>query len=526
MLGRGDTPSSWPASCLPRLVPRHHLTPPSLTSIERSGTSQYPPYSLQNAAKSKILTPVDSFMYKGTWSWRRRRSVRSHDVLVVLFRCTHHTTVVILHLHRPYFAQALSDMPHDLLKHRFGPSLMATYRSSWRLIEALRDLHRRAPFILGRIPLPWSYSISAAVSLFSPPFVMKGRLKCSLDRHVSAGYTRTNVSPCSGLSARAGQAGRYVRKVCQHIADSLHQFGMDYNLCVHYDCSHYRRKSCKDSSAKHGRQRLDTKLRTVHILRSVSSIASAARRDSSRPTCTASPASHRQIRVTPRVAGRHPPWNPHHRRPHRRPSLALQPRQRPRTFIHCSSQICARLRTSTPVPRRRTLPCPQWTSTLTSRKRSRSRSSRSTGTTMRIESNKSNSSRSNNTRCPISQTFCRRCPTLLDILTSNSMVRCQWISLAVLNSRSIKCLLLVCRACRCLCWTRRGSRSWNSLDSERDDLYELVLYLYMDNYCIVMDTELDSMLPHDYNKLSLYATLCPNKHGRETKHTNRKEKEQ
>lgn len=92
---------------------------------------------------------------------------------------THCTITVILHLHRPYFAQALSELPHDLLKHRFGPSLMATYRSSWRLIEALRDLYRRVPFILGRIPLPWSYSISAAVRPFSVPFGVETSSKVS-----------------------------------------------------------------------------------------------------------------------------------------------------------------------------------------------------------------------------------------------------------------------------------------------------------------------------------------------------------
>ena len=71
----------------------------------------------------------------------------------------------LLNLHRTYFMQALRDQPNDLLKHRYGPSVMATYRSAWRLIQALEHSSRKAPDLLARISLAWSHALSAAVRM-------------------------------------------------------------------------------------------------------------------------------------------------------------------------------------------------------------------------------------------------------------------------------------------------------------------------------------------------------------------------
>ncbi|KAH8099453.1 fungal-specific transcription factor domain-containing protein [Cristinia sonorae] len=69
----------------------------------------------------------------------------------------------LLNLHRAYFAQALKEQPQDLLRHRYGPSVMATYRSAWRLIEALKEACKSVSPILGRLRLPWSQCLSAAI---------------------------------------------------------------------------------------------------------------------------------------------------------------------------------------------------------------------------------------------------------------------------------------------------------------------------------------------------------------------------
>ena len=70
----------------------------------------------------------------------------------------------LLNLHRPYFAHALQETPADLHRHRYLPSVVATYRSAWRLSRALAMTWRAVPTILARLLLPWSHALSAAVS--------------------------------------------------------------------------------------------------------------------------------------------------------------------------------------------------------------------------------------------------------------------------------------------------------------------------------------------------------------------------
>ncbi|KAH7911612.1 hypothetical protein BJ138DRAFT_1135262 [Hygrophoropsis aurantiaca] len=71
--------------------------------------------------------------------------------------------VTLLNLHRSYFAQALQDSPNDLLKHRYGPSVMAAYRSAWRIIEIQSHSVKVFPQIIERMGVFWSHALSAAV---------------------------------------------------------------------------------------------------------------------------------------------------------------------------------------------------------------------------------------------------------------------------------------------------------------------------------------------------------------------------
>ncbi|KAI1790935.1 fungal-specific transcription factor domain-containing protein [Ganoderma leucocontextum] len=69
----------------------------------------------------------------------------------------------LLNLHRPYFCQALNDMPQDPLKHRYGPSVMAIYRSAWRIFCAVRLSYRRVPSIAARLGVLWSYALAGSI---------------------------------------------------------------------------------------------------------------------------------------------------------------------------------------------------------------------------------------------------------------------------------------------------------------------------------------------------------------------------
>jgi hypothetical protein len=66
---------------------------------------------------------------------------------------------VLLNIHRRYFSQALQDSPSDPLKHRYGPSVMAMYRSAWRLIVTHSSGVDCIPNVAARIPIVWSQAL-------------------------------------------------------------------------------------------------------------------------------------------------------------------------------------------------------------------------------------------------------------------------------------------------------------------------------------------------------------------------------
>jgi hypothetical protein len=51
----------------------------------------------------------------------------------------------LLNIHRAYFTQALRENPHDPLRHRYGLSVMALYRSAFRLVEGCSKTFQACP---------------------------------------------------------------------------------------------------------------------------------------------------------------------------------------------------------------------------------------------------------------------------------------------------------------------------------------------------------------------------------------------
>ncbi|KAH9950983.1 fungal-specific transcription factor domain-containing protein [Amylocystis lapponica] len=69
----------------------------------------------------------------------------------------------LLSLHRPFFAQALNEQPQDLLRHRYGPSVMAIYRSAWRCIEGANQLYKTSPALASRLGIIWSQCLAGGI---------------------------------------------------------------------------------------------------------------------------------------------------------------------------------------------------------------------------------------------------------------------------------------------------------------------------------------------------------------------------
>ncbi|TFK56434.1 hypothetical protein OE88DRAFT_16711 [Heliocybe sulcata] len=75
----------------------------------------------------------------------------------------HKKEATLLYLHRGYFAQALQESPEDPLRHKYGTSVMAAYRSAYRLIIGLRDLFNLYAKPLSRMTIAWSHLFSGAI---------------------------------------------------------------------------------------------------------------------------------------------------------------------------------------------------------------------------------------------------------------------------------------------------------------------------------------------------------------------------
>ncbi|KAE9397439.1 hypothetical protein BT96DRAFT_957908 [Gymnopus androsaceus JB14] len=69
----------------------------------------------------------------------------------------------LMHLHRAYFAQALQDSSDDLTTHKYVASVIATFRSAWRLSQVMQVAWKNIPHLLARYHLAWSQVLSAAI---------------------------------------------------------------------------------------------------------------------------------------------------------------------------------------------------------------------------------------------------------------------------------------------------------------------------------------------------------------------------
>ncbi|KAI0652601.1 fungal-specific transcription factor domain-containing protein [Trametes meyenii] len=89
----------------------------------------------------------------------------------------------LLNLHRPYFSQALNGMPADPLRHKYGPSVMAIYRSAWRIFAAAKCAYKSVPHVSSRLGITWSYSLSGSIvmCLLITRAPLCNMAKCSLN---------------------------------------------------------------------------------------------------------------------------------------------------------------------------------------------------------------------------------------------------------------------------------------------------------------------------------------------------------
>lgn len=75
--------------------------------------------------------------------------------------------LVMLYVHRGYFAMALNDFPTDPLRSQYAPSFLAGYRSACNLLSEMRDQFAKFPTQIARFWVLWTHGFSAVVMLGS-----------------------------------------------------------------------------------------------------------------------------------------------------------------------------------------------------------------------------------------------------------------------------------------------------------------------------------------------------------------------
>ena len=141
-------------------------------------TAVVPPYSTILALDAKIrdfpipafpesipLDPSEPAMIMARYAMSHCRETSGFDWCLIAAVLQTDTFLVLLNLHRGFFAQAMTDDPVNPLRSQYGPSFLATYRSATHILKTIREEFELVPQLSARYWMPWTYAFSSAVSM-------------------------------------------------------------------------------------------------------------------------------------------------------------------------------------------------------------------------------------------------------------------------------------------------------------------------------------------------------------------------
>ncbi|KAH8104099.1 fungal-specific transcription factor domain-containing protein [Cristinia sonorae] len=85
------------------------------------------------------------------------------SVSMTRFVLSHSREVILLSIHRAFFAQAIIDCPDNPLRSQYAPSFLAAYRASCTILKVITDQFALLPTLCARFWVIWTYAFSAAV---------------------------------------------------------------------------------------------------------------------------------------------------------------------------------------------------------------------------------------------------------------------------------------------------------------------------------------------------------------------------
>lgn len=121
-----------------------------------------------------LKAPTDLMRSDRSWSSDPHKAMQQYIILAhiqlsQLILTSEHVksdnAADIFYIHRSYFARAIREKPLDPLKHKYGHSVMVSYRGACQVIHGLRNLYDMYPKSTGEQQYFWSAMFAACVVL-------------------------------------------------------------------------------------------------------------------------------------------------------------------------------------------------------------------------------------------------------------------------------------------------------------------------------------------------------------------------
>ncbi|KAA1468819.1 hypothetical protein DENSPDRAFT_834268 [Dentipellis sp. KUC8613] len=102
----------------------------------------------------ELQCPIEGADPRAEWSTDQARTMQQCCLFCLREAC-------IIYIHRSYLALALKESPNDPLSHKYGKSVLASYKSASNLMRGLRGAYAAHPRAVGRFWFFWTAGFSA-----------------------------------------------------------------------------------------------------------------------------------------------------------------------------------------------------------------------------------------------------------------------------------------------------------------------------------------------------------------------------
>ena len=139
------------------LQPKYHLTRLSWSLIVK-----FVSFHCQKEWSLRQMTWLDHF--KNVYWTIHVRLVRTFSPSFQINQ-VHDVCIVLMYIHRSFFAQAIIEHPVNPLKSTYAPSFLAAYRASSTILKSIREQFNMWPNSCSRFWTMWTSAFSAAVCI-------------------------------------------------------------------------------------------------------------------------------------------------------------------------------------------------------------------------------------------------------------------------------------------------------------------------------------------------------------------------